>query len=59
MHSQTTQRQDGLLAYVESLTTLRQKIESVRAKQEAALAELLAIREKCQALRLALRRAGG
>ena len=59
MQQKASGRQDGLLEYVENLSTLRHKIQGVRAKQQAVLGELLAIRQKCQALRLALSRRSG
>lgn len=59
MQQKASGRQDGLQEYVENLSTLRRKIEGVRERQQAALEALLAIRQRCQALRLALSRSSG
>jgi hypothetical protein len=42
---------DPLQDYLGNLATLAHKMRAVRAEQQAALQELIALREKCRALR--------
>lgn len=56
MQQKAPSLKDNLLEYVENITALHQKIQGVREKQQAVLGELMAIRQKCQTLRLQLSR---
>lgn len=52
-------KSDPLQAYLGNLATLAHKMRAVRAEQQAALQELIALREKCRTLRQSWENARG
>ena len=54
MNSSAPTPPDSLTQYIDNVTCLSQRVRSLQQKQRQALAELLLIRERCQALRQAL-----
>lgn len=58
MQQKAPSLKDCLIEYVENITALKQKMQSVRESQQAVIADLMLVRQKCQALRLQLSRQG-